>query len=383
MHAGLLPRLHERSTAPQAHAGAIDIGTTSLISRSVTGVSLPLRLEAAGQDLGTVRVIGGVGNAGALGALTWQTGGAEGPGIGVGILRTGLPAAPGGGLLTQTSLRLPLPFLDNAPTLGLAFASYAGDANQGGGTAGRLSFAADLFGGRYSLSYAQAQSGFRPLGSPLIANQTSLDLSAHYTLGQYQLSQRLRFRQAHPDQPDEIRTWRSDTFWQGPVADALPLLNTLRLHAGLWLRRGLNRHPDNTGWLVEAHGQGMAWQTWRFETRLALKRGAAPAPVSRVNWRLGAVRSIDLAAFGGHLATLFGVGLNTTAPARWQWRSSVRVQMQHDAQQLSFGIHWASNGWRDNAPGQASWRFMFRYSIAAEDALPRLASAFGKLVPDL
>lgn len=380
-----LPRLHAPVATPQPHAGAIAVGESDLVSRTVAGVSVPLHLEAAGHSLGTARLIGGVDTSAAdgtaVGGLAWQAGGPDGLAAGLGVLRTGLPAVAGGGLLTQASLRLPLPFLQNAPSLGLAFGSYAGDAQQDGGAAGRLSLAANVLGGRYSLSYAQAQAGFHPPGSQLTANQISLDLSARYALGRYQLEQRLRFRQVRPGQPGETNTWRSDTFWSGPVAGLIPFMTTFRLHLGLRFRRETDRHASHTGWLLEAQGGGISLRAWRFDTRLALGRTAACTPIGHVAWQMGGTRPIRLGNFVSSLTTHFGVKLRTSTRTRWRMRAGVRLEMQHSVRQMSFGVHWTTNNWHGNARDQSTWRVMFRYSIAATSALPRLALAIRQLMP--
>lgn len=383
--AELLPRLHEAGAAPQPLTGSIDISDSNLVSRTVTGVSLPLPVNAAGRSLGTVRLIGGVDtsteNGAAVGGLAWQTGGPDGLGTSLGVVRTGLPAVAGGGVLTQAGLRLPLPLLKKATSVGLTLGWYAGDDDQIGGAAGRLSFAAEVFGGRYSLSYAQAQSGFHPLGSQLTANQSNLDLSARYTLGRYQLYQRLRFRRVRAGQPSEIRTWRSDTFWGGPVGDLSPLITSFQLHAGLRSRHGLDRRRSDTGWLLEAQGEGISWQAWRFETRLAFEQTATRKSMRHATWRLGGARPIRLGAFAGNLATHLGVRLRTNTQTGWRLRSGVRLKMQNDARQLALDIHWVTDNGQNSTHAEPSWRVMFSYSIAATEALPSLAMAVGQLVP--
>src|SRR5699024_6923262 len=143
-YAEMLPRLHEPIATPRPQPGAgtsaIDIGNSGLVSRAITGVSVPLRLEAAGYSLGTGRLIGGVDSTtaddAAVGGLAWHAGSLDGLNAGFDILRTGLTeAAAGGGLLTQTNLRVPLRFFSNAPSLGLSLGSYAGDTGQYGGAA--------------------------------------------------------------------------------------------------------------------------------------------------------------------------------------------------------------------------------------------------------
>lgn len=384
--AELLPRLHKPVVMSQPSTGAIDVGDSHLVSRTVTGVSLPLHLKAASHSLGTARLIGGMDSSAVdgavVGGLAWQAGGQEGMGAGLDVLRTGLPAVAGGGLLTQASLQLPVPFLKSTPSFRLALGSYIDDADHDGAAAGRLSFAADALGGRYSVSYAQAQSGFRPLGSQLTANQANLDLNVHYTLDRYQLNQQLRFRRMRPGQPGEIRTWRSDTFWSGPAGGVfLPLMATFRLHAGLRFKRRMGRHPSNAGWLLEARGESLYWQMWRLDTSLELGRTAAFTSVDHASLRLGGTRSIRLGDFVGNVATHFRMKLRSVTSTHWQFRSSLRLSMRHSAQQVSFGIRWITHEWHGNAREGPAWRVMFRYSIAAAEALPGLVSAIGQLVP--